>query len=112
MNRAAVYIETSNVGALGGAQTHAAVMTDWYCRHSDVDILVRGDTIDLAALSAATSTDLSSARLRVVSVTDRSGAAQIRERYDFFVVFVHELPPVCPAPRKRHAEAVLTNQYP
>lgn len=97
--RAAIYIEPSNAGMIGGAQFHAAVLADVLQRDWDIDLLVRGPGFDLKALSDASGTQLESARLKLVLPDPDTGQLQGLEGYDLFVAFSHSLPPRCPARR-------------
>ncbi len=84
---------------MGGAQTHAAVLTEWLSRRHDVDLIVRMPPFELADLGNMSQTDLRAVRLRVLNWRRQDAAPAIPWDYDVFIPFVHTVPPVCPAPR-------------
>ncbi len=98
MPRIGIYLEQSSRGVTGGAQTHAAVLTEWLSKRNDVELIVRVAPFDLAELERVSQTDLGNVRLRVLNREGWDSVPTIPWEYDLFVPFVHLMPPVCPAP--------------
>jgi glycosyltransferase involved in cell wall biosynthesis len=97
MLKIGVYLESSLDGALGGAQTHCAVLLELLSKDHDVELIVRSGNFRLDALAAASSTDLDQVRVVQAPAVREDGTPAFNREYDVFVAFVHGKPPVCPA---------------
>jgi glycosyltransferase involved in cell wall biosynthesis len=92
-----VYLESSLAGALGGAQTHTAVLLEALSKEHSVELIVLSPDFDLKALARASSTDLSGVALTVATIPKGSSSPVFNREYDVFVAVVHGIPPICPA---------------
>lgn len=92
-----IYLEQSSRGETGGAQTHAAVLTEWLSRRHDVELIVRQRPFDLEELGRKSQTDMSRVRLRSLELGGWSSIERMPVRYDLFIAFSNLRPPVCPA---------------
>jgi L-malate glycosyltransferase len=93
-----VYLESSEAGALGGAQTHAAVLIEALRRKHAVELIVQSETFNLGDLARASSTDLEGVTLAVAKTPRGATSPVFPREYDVFIAFVHDIPPICPGP--------------
>lgn len=99
MKRAAVYLEPSRAGEIGGSQTVAAVLAEHLrCRGFEVEILVRREQFSPERLASGSGTNLEGVRIRHCPELVPENPLHVRGEFDVFAALVHEQPPICPAP--------------
>jgi glycosyltransferase involved in cell wall biosynthesis len=111
-----IYMDTGGPGTpLGGTEYSAAVLAEELCRRHEVHLVHHRKGADKGEFLALFGTDLSPVHFRYVDKQPisfgrsrlpwrrirqaRAWHAEVSKPYDFFIAFIHLIPPYCHAPR-------------